>query len=54
MEMKFTEVTDFLDQVNERYGVPACECILYQNHQQIYRHTAGHLDWEGTTPPGRG
>ncbi|MCD8084827.1 MAG: beta-lactamase family protein [Clostridiales bacterium] len=50
MEMKFTEVTEFLDQVNERYGVPACECILYQNHRQIYRHTAGHLDWEGTAP----
>ncbi len=44
------EITDFLDGLEKEYGIPACECIIYQNHKQIYRHFVGHLDAEKTIP----
>lgn len=48
--MNFQPVTEFLDQVDRQYGVPACECVVYRDHTPLYHHSAGHLDWEKTVP----
>lgn len=48
--MNFQPVTDFLNQVDAQFGVPACECMVFQDHKLIYHHTAGFLDWDKTVP----
>ena len=48
--MNFQAVTEFLDQVDAMYGVPACECMVFQDHRLLYHHSAGYLDYEKTVP----
>ena len=48
--MDFSPVTEFLDQVSERFGVPACECIVWRDHQPMYRYWTGWMDRERTVP----
>ena len=48
--MNFQPVTDFLNAVDETFGVPACECEIWMDHRPLYRHTAGWLDRERTVP----
>lgn len=48
--MNFQKLTEYLDQVEARYGVPACECMIYKDHAPVYHHTAGHFDYEGKIP----
>ena len=45
--MNFEPVTDFLDSVEANFGVPACECIIFREHREIYRHASGHMGWKG-------
>ena len=52
--MNWENVSAFLDGVEDRYGVPACECIVWQNHRELYRHHAGHMGWERGTEPLQG
>lgn len=48
--MNFQSVTAFLDQVEQQYGVPACECMVWRDHEPLYHHWAGHLDWDRQVP----
>ncbi len=48
--MNAKEITEFLNGLEKSYGIPACECIVYQNHKQIYRHFVGHRDAKKTMP----
>ncbi|MGM9538053.1 MAG: serine hydrolase domain-containing protein [Candidatus Onthomonas sp.] len=50
MGVNFQPVTDFLNQVEQQYGVPSCECVVFQNHKLLYHHWAGHLDWDKQIP----
>lgn len=50
MAVNFQEVTEFLNQVDARFGVPACECMVFQDHRLLYHHTAGFLDYDKTIP----
>lgn len=47
MSYDFQPLTAFLDSAEERFGVPACECIVRQNGREIYRHWAGTMEWQG-------
>ena len=38
--MDFNKLTDYLNHLLQE-GVPGCEMVVWQNHQEIYRHTAG-------------
>lgn len=48
--MNFQPVTDFLNQVQARWGVPACECVIWQDHKPLYRYWRGSLDFDRAEP----
>ena len=41
--MNFTAITEYLDSLASR-GIPSVDCIIYKNHEQIYRHMNGTTD----------
>ena len=44
--MDFTKVTAYLDTLEEAYGVPGLDCKIMRGHETIYRHMAGHRDYD--------
>ena len=38
-----TRLTDYLDSLLDK-GIPSVDCIVYQDHKQIYRHMNGTVD----------
>ena len=47
--MDFTELTAYLDSI-PALGVPRCDMAIYQDHKQVYRHSAGYRDAAKTQP----
>ena len=47
--MDFTELTAYLDSI-PALGVPGCDMAIYQDHKQVYRHSAGYRDAAKTQP----
>lgn len=43
------KITEYLDSLVEG-GVPSVDCIVLQDHKQVYRHTAGTADAARTQP----
>lgn len=50
MAVSFQTLRDFMDQAMEKMPVSGIDCIIYQNHEQIFRHTAGYSEIETKTP----
>lgn len=51
MRKGFEQCLDtFLEKAVNQLGVPGVDCIIYQDHQQIYRHAAGYMDVENQVP----
>ncbi len=48
-EIDFNKMTEYLDSLVEG-GVPSADCIVMQNHKQVYRHTVGTADAARTQP----
>ncbi len=48
--MDFRKLTDYLDSLHERYGIPACDLEVRRNHARVYRHGAGFADLERKRP----
>ncbi|MBO4509272.1 MAG: beta-lactamase family protein [Spirochaetaceae bacterium] len=48
-EENFKKLTDYLDSLIET-GIPSVDCIVYQNHKQIFRHMNGTVDLNHTIP----
>lgn len=48
--MNFEPVTGLLNQVAERFGIPACECAVWRGHQPLYHYWTGWMDREKTVP----
>ncbi|HWQ57559.1 MAG TPA: serine hydrolase domain-containing protein [Clostridia bacterium] len=48
--MGFTKLTEYLDSLGERFGVPACDLAVYVGREGVYRHSAGFSDMEKTKP----
>lgn len=46
----FEKLTEYLESLNEKYGVPSCDVVIYHKHKPIYRHMCGHSDAERTVP----
>lgn len=44
--MNFDKLTSYLDSLEEKYGIPAADCKITKDHKVIYRHMAGHSDYE--------
>lgn len=41
--MNFKKITEYLDSL-EAEGIPSVDCIIYKNHEQVYRHFKGFSD----------
>lgn len=48
--MDLTKITQYLDSLEEIYGIPSVDCIIYKEHEQIYRHMHGTVDEKRTVP----
>ena len=42
-------LVDFLDSLPES-GIPGCDCVIYYNHEPVFRHIAGYSDAGKTKP----
>lgn len=47
--MSFDRLTEFLDSISTRWGVPGCDCVVYHHHKPVYRHTTGLDDRDAGT-----
>ncbi len=52
--MNFNAMADILDKAYERWNVPACECVIFKDHQRLFYHSAGYSDPARTKPAGPG
>lgn len=50
MRVSFQDLRDFMDETVPKIGVSGIDCIIYQNHQEIFRHAAGYGDIEDKEP----
>ena len=48
--MSFHLLDQYLDSLNEEYGIPALDVIVTKDHETVYRHMCGHADHEGKRP----
>ena len=47
--MNFEKITEYLDSL-EALGIPSVDCIISRNHEIIYRHMNGTVDFEHKKP----
>ena len=48
--MNFHLLTNYLDSLDEEYGVKGLDCLVFKDHELVYRRMVGHSDHEGTKP----
>ncbi len=46
----FTELTQYLDSLSERFGIPGCDCAVTVDGVPVFRHSAGYRDEEQRIP----
>ena len=46
----FRRLEEYLDNLSKKENIPACDCIVYHNHEVVFRHMAGYSDLEKTKP----
>lgn len=51
--MSFDKLKEYLENIHAEHGVPACDCIVMQNGQEVFRHVVGYADAEHTRPAGK-
>ncbi len=48
--MNFKLLEQYLDSLEEEYGVPGLDVIVTKDHETVYRHMAGYADTKKTRP----
>lgn len=48
--MNFENVTKYLDSLKDLFGVRCTDCIVLLNHEPVFRHLTGTMDFEDTKP----
>lgn len=48
--MDFTRLTNYLDSLCDRFGIPATDCAVYHDHRVVYRRMNGFADQAKTRP----
>lgn len=46
--MRLDKITEYLDSVIEEKGLPSYDCIVYKDHEMVYRHMNGYSDKDKT------
>lgn len=54
MSDRFARLREFMDEYFAKTGFPGVDCIIYQDHREIFRHTAGYMDVENKIKPAPG
>lgn len=44
--MNFTKLKNYMDTLVEKYSVPSVDCIVYKEHDMIFRYFTGMSDIE--------
>ena len=50
VRMDFSKLTAYLDSLEGRYGIPACDLAVFIRHENVYRRAAGFSDALGSKP----
>ena len=50
ISLNFHLLEQYLDSLNEEYGIPALDLIVTKGHETVYRHAAGFSDPDGKRP----
>lgn len=50
--MNFTKLEQLIDNMQEVYGVPNCDCSVYYKHKEVFRRQAGFVDLDRKKPAG--
>ena len=49
--MDFQKLADYMEDVLlKKQGIPCCDIKVMRNHETLFRHTCGVMDYEGTKP----
>lgn len=48
--MDFSKLTEYLNTLEDRYGVHGLDCKIMREHETVYRHMSGHSDYALTKP----
>ena len=48
--MNFDKLTEYLDSLEQEYGIPASDCKITRGYDDVYRHMTGYADYEKTKP----
>lgn len=48
--MDFTNLKNHIDRIVSHYNTPGCDCIVYKNHEMLFRYYAGKRDLENDIP----
>jgi len=48
--MNFDKLTEFLDSVEDKYGIPFADCAVMHRHEMVFRHMTGRYDAEKKQP----
>lgn len=48
--MNFTKLQNYMDRLIEEYNVPGVDCIVYKEHEQVFRYFNGKSDIENNKP----
>lgn len=51
--MDFKKLTEYLESLEDAYGIPACDCKIMKDHREIYRHLTGWADYGKHVPLGK-
>lgn len=49
-DMRFQKLTQFLDSLDETFGLPSIDCQITHGNEIVYRHSAGYADAAKTRP----
>ncbi len=50
MKVDFAPLTDYLDSLEGRYGIPALDLKITHHHRPVYRHMCGYADYDRLVP----
>ena len=48
--MGFEKLSEYIDSLDEKYGIYNADCLIKKDGEIVYRHMMGHSDYERTVP----
>ncbi|MBR4993945.1 MAG: beta-lactamase family protein [Lachnospiraceae bacterium] len=48
--MSFDKLTEYLDSLQDTYGMPVGDLMVMKDHEEVYRHSFGYADYDKQVP----